>query len=82
MANVKLTFVVPCNELSALYGMMEADNTPQCELHIRKSTAPQVIRDIVTDGDRRVGVRDVEIITDEANTGYFRAMLGGGINNG
>lgn len=76
MANVKLSFVVPCNELSALYDMMEADNTPQCELRIRKSTAPQVIRDIVTDGSG-AGVRDIEIITDEANTGYFREMLGG-----
>ena len=77
MANVKLTFTIPCNELSALYDMMETDNTPQCELRIRKSTAPQVIRDIVTDGNRRIGVRDIEIITDEENTGYFRTMLGG-----
>lgn len=76
MANVKLSFVVPCNELSALYEMMEADNTPQCELRIRKSTVPQVIRDIVTDGSG-AGVRDIEIITDEENTGYFREMLGG-----
>lgn len=82
MADVKLRFVIPCNELSALYDMMEADKTPQCELRIKKSTAPQVICDIVTDGSG-AGVRDIEIITDEDNTGYFREMLGGGIlNNG
>lgn len=78
MADVKLTFVVPRNEIPALFDMMEAEDTPKCELRILKSTAPKVIRDIITDGNKRIGVRDIEIITDEANTGYFRETLGGG----
>lgn len=42
---------------------MEADKTPVCELRIKKPN---------------VGVREIEIITDEANAGYFRTALGGG----
>lgn len=42
---------------------MEADKTPVCELHIKKPN---------------VGVREIEIITDEANARYFRTALGGG----
>ncbi|MCM1484068.1 MAG: hypothetical protein NC043_07010 [Muribaculaceae bacterium] len=72
MANVRLTFTIPGNELPALHGMMEADGTPPCELRICKTTVPRVIRDIVTDGDRRAGVRDIVITTDEVYAGYFR----------
>lgn len=62
MADVKLTFVVPRNEVGAIFGMMEAEDTPKCELRIKKPNAC---------------VREIEIITDRENTGYFRETLGG-----
>lgn len=50
-----------------VFALMEADNTPACELRIKKPN---------------VGVREIEIITDDANAGYFRTALGGGVTNG
>lgn len=78
MANVKLTFVVPRNEIPALFEMMEAEGTPKCELRIKKFNASETLRDIVTDGNKCIGVREIEILTDAENTGYFRETLRGG----
>lgn len=77
MADVKLRFIVPRNEIPALFEMMEAEDTPKCELRIKLSNVSEALRDIVTDGNKRVGVREIEILTDAENTGYFRETLGG-----
>lgn len=77
MADVKLTFVVPCRDIPGIYALLEADDTPQCELRIKRTAAPDVVQDIATDG-KPGAVRDIEITTDEANTGYFRNMMLGG----
>lgn len=53
--------------IDGLFALMEAEDTPTCELRIKKPN---------------VGVREIEIITDEANAGYFRTALGGGVTNG
>lgn len=81
MADVKLTFLVPRNEIPALFEMMEAEDTPKCELRIKKSNASEALRDIVTDSNKRINVREIEILTDAENTGYFRETLGGGVGN-
>ena len=49
-----------------MFALMEADNTPECELRIKKPN---------------VGLREIEIVTDEANADYFRNALGG-VTNG
>ncbi len=67
MATTTLSFKVPRTEIPGVFALMEADNTPACELRIKKPN---------------VGVREIEIVTDEANAGYFRDALGGGVTNG
>ena len=67
MATTTLSFKVPRTEIPGVFALMEADNTPVCELRIKKPNG---------------GVRKIEIITDEANAGYFRDALGGGVTNG
>lgn len=62
MATTTLSFKVSRTELPGVFALMEADNTPACELRIKKPNG---------------GVRKIEIITDEANAGYFRDALGG-----
>lgn len=49
--------------MTGVFTLMEADNTPACGLRIKKPNG---------------GVREIEIMTDEANAGYFRDALGGG----
>jgi hypothetical protein len=78
MADVKIRFTVPGDMIPAIHAAMEADDTPPCELHIKKTSAPRVLQDIVTDGRPGAGVRDIEITTDEADAGYFRNMMLGG----
>lgn len=67
MATTTLSFKVPRTEIPGVFALMEADNTPACELRIKKPNG---------------GVREIEIITDEAIADYFRATLGGGVTNG
>lgn len=62
MATTTLSFKVSRTELPGVFALMEADDTPACELRIKKPNG---------------GVREIEIITDEANAGYFRIALGG-----
>lgn len=62
MAITTLRFKVPRTKIPGVFALMEADTTPACELRIKKPNA---------------GVREIEIITDEANAGYFRTALGG-----
>ena len=62
MATITLSFKVPRTEIPGAFALMEADNTPVCELRVKKP-----------DG----GVREIEIVTDEANADYFRDALGG-----
>lgn len=62
MATTTLSFKVPRTEIPGVFALMEADNTPACELRIKKPNG---------------GVREIEIITDEAIADYFRATLGG-----
>ena len=62
MATTTLSFKVSRTELPGVFALMEADDTLVCELRIKKTNA---------------GVREIEIITDEANAGYFRTALGG-----
>ena len=66
MATTTLSFKVPRTEISGVFALMEADNTPACERHIKKPN---------------VGVREIEITTDDANADYFRTALGG-VTNG
>ncbi len=66
MATTSLHFTIPHNKIPGVFALMEADKTPVCELRIKKPN---------------VGVREIEIITDEANAGYFRTALGG-VTNG
>lgn len=63
MATTTLSFKVPRTELPGVFALMEADDTPVCELRIKKSN---------------VGVREIEIVTDEANADYFCDALWGG----
>lgn len=78
MATTQLRFIVPRTEIPGVYDLMEADTTPECELRIKRADVSDALRDIVTDGKANVGVREVEITTDEENVGYFRNALGGG----
>lgn len=66
MATTTLSFKIPRTEILGVFALMEADNTPACELRIKKPNG---------------GVREIEIITDEANARYFRDALGG-VTNG
>ena len=63
MDTTTLSFKVPRTEIPGVFALMEADNTPACELRIKKPNAC---------------VREIEIVTDEANADYFRYALGGG----
>lgn len=76
MADVRLTFILPRNKIPALFEMMEAEDTPKCELRIKKSDASKALCDITTDGSKHIGVREIEIITDAENANYFRETLG------
>lgn len=68
MATTTLHFKIPRTELPGVFALMEAEDTPEiCELRIKKAN---------------VGVREIEITTDEANADYFRTALGGGVTNG
>lgn len=66
MATTTLRFTIPRTMVPGVFALMEADNTPACELRIKKPN---------------VGVCEIEIITDDANAGYFRTALGG-VTNG
>ena len=63
MATTTLSFKVPRTEIPGVFALMEADNTPACELRVKKPNG---------------GVREIEIVTDELNADYFRDALGGG----
>lgn len=67
MATTTLRFTIPRTKVPSVFALMEADKTPACELRIKKPN---------------VGVREIEIITDNTNAGYFRTALGGGVTNG
>ena len=62
MATTTLRFTIPRTKIPSVFALMEADNTPACELRIKKPN---------------IGVCEIEIITDSANVGYFRTALGG-----
>lgn len=62
MAITTLRFKVPRTKIPGVFALMEADDTPACELRIKKPN---------------VGVCEIEIITDDANAGYFHTALGG-----
>lgn len=49
-----------------MFALMEAEDTPLCELRIKKTNT---------------GVREIGITTDEANADYFRTALEG-VTNG
>lgn len=67
MATTTLRFTIPRTKVPSVFVLMEADNTPACELCIKKPN---------------VGVCEIKIITEEANAGHFRTALGGGVTNG
>lgn len=77
MATTLLRFIMPRTDIPGVYDLMEADATPECELRIRKADVDEVLRDIVTDGNKKIGVREVEIMTDEDHVCYFYDKLGG-----
>ncbi len=60
MTTITLHFEIPRNKIPGVFALMETDKTPVCELRIKKPN---------------VGMREIEIITDEANAGYFRTAL-------
>lgn len=62
MTTTTLSFKVPRTEIPGVFALMEADNTPESELRIKKPN---------------IGVHEIEIVTDEANADYFRDALGG-----
>ncbi len=62
MTTTTLSFSVPRTEIPGVFALMEADDTPACELRIKKSNA---------------GVCEIEIATDEADADYFRDALEG-----
>ena len=66
MATTTLRFRISRTEIPGVFALMEAEDTPACELRIKKPN---------------VGVREIEKITDEANAGYIRTALGG-VTNG
>lgn len=66
MATTTLSFKVPRTEIPGVFALMEAKDTPMCELHIKKTNT---------------GVREIGITTDEANADYFRTALEG-VTNG
>ena len=66
MATTTLRFRISRTEIPGVFALMEAEDTPACEQRNKKPN---------------VGVREIEIITDEANAGYFRTALGG-VTNG
>ena len=67
MATTTLSFKVPRTEIPGVFALMEADNTPACELRVKKPNG---------------GVREIEIVIDELNADYFRDALGRGVTNG
>lgn len=77
MADIKITFVVPRNEIPAIFEMMEAETTPPCELRIKKFSVNKALCDIATNRNRCMGMREIEIVTDAENSNYFRETLGG-----
>lgn len=62
MATSTLHFGILRTEIPGVFALMEAEDTPVCELRIKKTN---------------VGVHEIEIINDEANAGYFRTALEG-----
>lgn len=62
MASNLLRFIIPRIEIPGVFALTEAEDTPSCELRIKK---PETGKDF----------REIEITTDEANAGYFRATL-------
>lgn len=52
--------------MPGVFALMEAEDTPMCELRIKKTNTR---------------VREIEILTDEANADYFRTALEG-VTNG
>lgn len=63
MATTALRFTLPRTKIPSVYALLEADDTPPCELKIKKANK---------------GMHEIEIITDTTNAGYFRKALGGG----
>lgn len=61
MATTTLHFKIPRTEIPGVFALMEADDTPTCELRIKKSNA---------------GVREIEIETEATNADYFRTKIG------
>lgn len=66
MATTSLSFRIPRTEMPGVFALMEAEDTPMCELRIKKTNTR---------------VREIEILTDEANADYFRTALEG-VTNG
>ena len=62
MATTTLRFQVPRTKIPGVFALMEADDTPACELRIKKADT---------------GLHEIEIVTDEADAGYFHTALGG-----
>lgn len=62
MATTTLRFTIPRTKVPSVFALMEADNTPACELRIKKPNA---------------GVREIEIETEATNADYFRAARWG-----
>ncbi len=60
MATTTLSFKVSRTEIPGVLALMEADNTPACELRVKKPNG---------------GVHEIEIVTDELNADYFRDAL-------
>ena len=63
MATTALHFTLPRPEIPGVYALLEADDTPPCEVVIRKANK---------------GMHEIEIKTETANADYFRIALGGG----
>jgi hypothetical protein len=66
MATTILRFRISRTEMPGVFALMEAEDTPLCELRIKKINT---------------GVREIGITTDEANADYFRTALEG-VTNG
>lgn len=61
MATTALRFKLPRTEIPRVFALMEADDTPPCEVVIRKANK---------------GMHEIEIKTETANADYFRTSMG------
>lgn len=62
MAKTVLHFITPRTELTRVLALMEAEDTPECELCIKKCSA---------------NMREIEVSTQADNADYFITALGG-----